>query len=123
MGLFRKSRRSRRAQRTITVTPFSASHARSTKTTLSPGTRRAITLVLAGIVLYLFFAGPMGAWNLVSLWRTERALARESRELQAEIVELGIRRQKLESDTLYIERVAREEYHLAHPDELIYETE
>ena len=123
MGLFRKSRPKRRSQHSVAVPPFSASRARATQPKLSPTTRLAIKLIVSGVVLYFFLAGPMGAWNLVSLWRTEGALAQQRLELQAEIVELEVRRDKLETDTLYIERIARNEYHLAHPDDLIYEVE
>ncbi len=122
MGLFGHSRRKRRrSSRYVSVTPFSPSRARKKQSRLSPSTRRAIKWVAGGVVVYLFFAGPMGAWNLLELRWAEGALEQKELELRAEIVELQIRHDKLESDTLYIEHVARNEYNLAHPDEIIYE--
>lgn len=123
MGLFGKSRRNRRrSSHYVSVPPFSASRARGKQSTLSPNARRVIKYVVGAVVLYLFLAGPQGAWNLLSLWRAEHALERKELALQAEIVELQIRRDKLENDTLYIERVARTDYNMARPDEIIYET-
>ncbi|GAB4319525.1 MAG: hypothetical protein Kow0074_09170 [Candidatus Zixiibacteriota bacterium] len=122
MGLFGKSRRNRRrSSHYVSVPPFSPTRARSGRSTLSPNARRAIKWIVGAVVLYLFLAGPQGAWNLLSLWRAEHALERKELALQAEIVELQIRHDKLESDTLYIERVARTDYNMAHPDEVIYE--
>ena len=124
MGLFGSSRRrSRRPSRMVTVPQFTPTRARASQPALSPTTRVVIKWIAGGIVLYLFLAGPMGAWNLMSLWRAEDALAQRELELQAEIIELQVRHDKLESDTLYIERVARNEYNLAHPSDIIYDVE
>ena len=72
---------------------------------------------------YLFISGNMGAWRLVSLWRTEQALDRREGRLLAEIITLNTRQQMLENDTLYIEKIARTEYNLSRPDETIYFTD
>ena len=122
MGLF-GGRRSRRRRRVVTVPSYSPSRARTQKRTLSPGTKRILQWVIGGVIAYLFVAGPRGAYNLLSLWRTENALQHRELELSAEIVELQTRRDRLESDSLYIERIARTEYRMARPDEVIYVTD
>jgi len=120
MGLF-GGRRSSRRRRVVTVPTYSPARGRSKPRPLSPGTKRIIRWIIGGVIAYLFVAGPRGAFNLLSLWRTENALERRELRLSAEIVELETQRNRLETDTLYIERIARTEYRMARPDEVIYE--
>lgn len=122
MGLFRRSGRGRRnrSARLVAVPPFSRSSVDHARGRLSPQTRRFVKLGVAAIALYLFVAGNMGTWKLVSLWRLERQMERRATRLSAEIITLDTRRRLLESDTTYIESVARKEYNLSRPNELIY---
>lgn len=122
MGLFRRSGRGRKFGRTplVTVTPFSRESLERAPGRVSPQTRRIVRLVLAAVALYLFVAGNMGTWRLVSLWRVERQLERRETRLSAEIIGLDTKRRMLESDTTYIETIARREYNLSRPDEMIY---
>ena len=114
-----KNRQSRRPKRTVNVPSFSR-NAHSPQARLSPETRRWLRLGVAAVLAYLFVAGNMGAWRLVSLWRTESALERSEKRLLAEIISLDTRQQRLKTDTTYIETIARTEYNLARPDETIY---
>jgi cell division protein FtsB len=104
----------------VTVTPFSRESLERAPGRVSPQTRRIVRLVLGAVALYLFVAGNMGTWRLVSLWRVERQLERRETRLSAEIIGLDTKRRMLESDTTYIETIARREYNLSRPDELIY---
>jgi cell division protein FtsB len=125
MDLFRRSgrgRNRRRAKRTplVAVTPFSRASLERAPGRVSPQARRIVKLAIAAVALYLFVAGNMGTWRLVSLWRMERQLERRETRLSAEVVCLDTKRRMLESDTTYIETIARREYNLARPDEKVY---
>ena len=114
-----KNKRSRHPRRTVNVPSFSHS-AHSPQSRFSPETRRWLKLGVAAVLAYLFVAGNMGAWRLVSLWRTEGALERREARLLAEIISLDTRQRMLQTDTTYIEMIARTEYNLSRPDETIY---
>jgi cell division protein FtsB len=103
----------------VTVQQFSR-NAHNHPARLSPVARRWLKWGLVAVLFYLFVSGNMGAWNLISLWRTEQALERRESRLMAEIITLDTRRHMLENDTTYIERIARTEYNLSRPDETIY---
>ena len=122
--MFGRNRQSglRRKRGAVTVPSFSHSAARR-QSRLSPETRRWLRLGVLAVLGYLFISGNMGAWRLVSLWRTEKALDRREGRLLAEIITLNTRQQMLENDTLYIEKIARTEYNLSRPDETIYLTD
>jgi cell division protein FtsB len=106
----------------VTVQPYSAT-ARRRGDEFKPETKRWLKLGIIAVVFYLFVSGNMGAWNLLSLWRTESALERSEANLTAEIFALETRQRMLESDTTYIEKIARTEYNLSRPGEIIYITD
>jgi cell division protein FtsB len=106
----------------VTVRPYTSA-ARRRGDEFKPETKRWLKLGIIAVVFYLFVSGNMGAWNLVSLWRTENALAHQEDKLTAEIFALETRRHMLESDTTYIEKIARTEYNLSRPGEIIYITD
>jgi cell division protein FtsB len=117
--MFGRGSQSRRQKRTVTVPSFSR-NAHLSQSRLSPEARRWLKLGLGAVLAYLFVAGNMGAWRLVSLWRTEQTLERREARLLAEIIILDTRQQMLKNDTTYIEMIARTEYNLSRPDETIY---
>ena len=106
----------------VTVQPFSAA-ARRKGNEFTPETKRWLKLGIIAVVFYMFVSGNMGAWNLVSLWRTESALEHREAKLTAEIFALETRQHMLENDTTYIEKIARTEYNLSRPGEIIYITD
>jgi cell division protein FtsB len=118
----RKRSRPSRSRRMVTVQPYSAT-ARRRGDEFKPETKRWLKLGIIAVVFYLFVSGNMGAWNLLSLWRTESALERSEANLTAEIFALETRQRMLESDTTYIEKIARTEYNLSRPGEIIYITD
>jgi len=78
-------------------------------------------MLMAIVIIYLIVSGQLGLWRLVSLWHLRGDLQDEQLALSAQVVDLDTRRRLLETDTLYIEQIARTEYHLSHPDEIIYD--
>lgn len=117
--MFGRNKYSRRSKRTVTVPAYSRS-AHQPQSRFSPETRRWLRLGIAAVLAYLFVAGNMGAWRLVSLWRTEHALERREARVLAEIMSLDTRQRMLEADTTYIESIARTDYKLSRPDETVY---
>jgi cell division protein FtsB len=117
--MFGKKRKSRQSRRKVTVSPYSRnSHA--PQSALSPQARRWVKVGMAAVLTYLFVAGNMGAWRLVSLWRIESDLEHQEDRLLAEIISLDTRQQMLKSDTTYIENLARTEFNLQRSDETVY---
>jgi len=116
--MFGKNKKSRQPKRTVTVPSYSRSA--HNPPALSSEARRWLRLGVAAVLAYLFVAGNMGAWRLVSLWRTESALEHREDRLMAEIISLDTRQRMLTADTTYIESIARTEYKLSRPDETVY---
>jgi cell division protein FtsB len=71
------------------------------------------------IGLYSFLGGEFGFLNLLRLERNRSLLEMEKRELTAEMVDLEIRHKRLLSDSLFIQKLAREKYGLARNGEVI----
>ncbi len=115
---FKKSRRRRRL---VTIPEYRARSAAQAGEGVSPRMQTVLTIGFAALMVYLVIASQMGLWRTVRLWQLRSDLDQRRVELTAEVVDLDIRRQLLESDTLYIEQVARTEYHFSRPDEIVYE--
>ena len=116
-----KTGRRRHRQRLVTIPEYRARNAARGGDGFSPRMRTLLTVGFAALMVYLAIASQMGLWRTVSLWQLRSDLADRRLDLAAEVVDLDIRRQLLESDTLYIEQVARTEYHFSRPDEIVYE--
>jgi len=80
---------------------------------------RTAILLTVTVVLYSFLGGEFGFLNLLRMERHRSRLEKERRELVAEIVDLEIRYKRLMSDSLLIEKLAREKYGLARDGEVI----
>jgi len=120
----RLSRQQRRRQSgPIAVTAFSRAVFDAERGGLSRQTRLVLRVIVGAALLYLFVAGNMGVLKMMNLWRSERGLLRRETRLAAQVLSLDTRRRMLESDTTYIENIARTEYHLSRPGEIIYEIE
>lgn len=86
------------------------------------GTRLAMWATL-GLVLYIAYSYFGGSYGLIQLWRLKQrevALNREVMRLQVQQDSLRREIQLLQSDTTYIEKIARERYKLGKPGEKIY---
>jgi len=120
----RLSRQQRRRQSgLVAITAFSRAVFDAERGGLSRQTRLFLRVVVGAVLLYLFVAGNMGVLKMLNLWRSERGLMRRETRLAAQVLSLDTRRRMLESDTTYIEKIARTEYHLSRPGEIIYEIE
>lgn len=117
---FKTGRRPHR-QRLVTIPEYRAQSAARGGDGFSPRMRMLLSAGFVALMVYLAIASQMGLWRTVSLWQLRSDLDDRRLDLAAEVVDLDIRRQLLESDTLYIEQVARTEYHFSRPDEIVYE--
>jgi cell division protein FtsB len=71
------------------------------------------------IGLYSFLGGEFGFLNMLRMERNRSLLEMERRELTAEIVDLEMRYKRLLSDSLVIQKLAREKYGFARDGEVI----
>jgi len=86
---------------------------------LRPRARVIVVLLLVGSV-YLYVGGDDGFYVQ---WRFSRQIARYEREnaaLAGRNAEMREQVARLQSDTTYIERIARERYGMARPGERVY---
>lgn len=113
----------RRRSGPVAVTAFQRAVFDRERGGLSPKTRLVFRVIASAVLLYVFVAGNMGLLKMMDLKRSERALTRRDTRLAAQVLSLDTRRRMLESDTTYIEKIARTEYHLSRPGEVIYEIE
>ncbi|MGO9273558.1 MAG: FtsB family cell division protein [Terriglobia bacterium] len=84
---------------------------------------RGVVLALVLLCVALVVNEVFGAKGIVTLLGQRRefnALQQQNRKLQQENQELQIRNQKLQSDPGTIEKTAREQLHMARPNELVY---
>lgn len=82
--------------------------------------KRILFLLIAAFVAYSFFSGPYGFLTTFSLLKEKKALQMESKRLQAELMDLENKKEKLKSDTLFLEKQARERLGMAKENERIY---
>ena len=72
------------------------------------------------IITIIFLKGDSGFINQMRLINKRNSLQKEIKELKQKRAQLEKEIKLLESDTQYIEKIAREEYGLGKPDEVIY---
>jgi len=82
--------------------------------------KRILFLLIAAFVVYSFFSGPYGFLKIFSLVKEKKALQIESKKLQAELMDLENKKEKLKSDTSFLEKQARERLGMAKENEKIY---
>lgn len=71
--------------------------------------------------LYFLISGDLGIIKLMSLRDFHEDLEAEELAIAAEVVDLDTRKRLLETDTLFIEQVARTEFQMSRPGETVYE--
>ena len=82
-----------------------------------------ILIVLGVMTIYIaysYLGGSYGFYNLWMLHRKKSALQAELAQLQSRQDSLKHEIARLQSDTTYIEEVARKKYHMGKPGEDIY---
>ena len=82
--------------------------------------KRFLLLLLAVFLVYSFFTGHYGFLRLFSIFKEKKEVKLEIKELEAQIRDMEQRKEKLKSDSFYLEKEAREKLGLAREDEKIY---
>ncbi len=85
---------------------------------------KIIVFVMLAVMLLLSYnltVGQYGFINMMELQAQINQLKREELKLNAELVDLEITRNRLQSDTLLIEKFARKNFHLSRPGERVIE--
>ena len=71
-------------------------------------------------LVYRFFTGPYGFVQIHSLWKEKNNLEKESKMLDAEIIDLEIEKKRLNDDEFYLEKQARERLGMIKEGEKVY---
>ena len=82
--------------------------------------KRFLLLFVAVFVVYSFFSGPYGTLRLLSVLKEKKEVKIEIKELEAQIRDMEQRKERLENDSFYLEKEAREKLGMARKDEKIY---
>jgi cell division protein FtsB len=83
---------------------------------------KRILLVLAlGFLAYRFMTGPYGFVQIHSLWQEKKDLEKQSRMLDAQIVDSEIEKKRLTDDQFYLEKQARERLRMVKEGEKLYQ--
>ncbi len=82
--------------------------------------KRILLLLAFAFLAYRFFAGPYGFVQIHSRWKDKKSLEKESKMLDAEIVDLEIEKKRLTDDEFYIEKQARERLGMLKEGEKVY---
>jgi cell division protein FtsB len=105
--------------------PASARPTPGTLRLILMNTRLATALLLSSLFLVAMMALTVwGERGLSAVWRKQHDIVRLVQEIEAikhENSQLGREIQRLRSDMLYIEKLAREELGLVRPGELVFE--
>jgi len=89
----------------------------------SPTGARLLMWATLGLLLYITYSYLGGSYGLIQLWRLhqrELALNREVMRLQVQQDSLRREIKLLQTDSTYIEKIARARYKLGKPGEKIY---
>lgn len=79
-----------------------------------------IGLCTAVILVLVFVLSDHGLYQLYLLKREQHAIEQHIQELEKENALLAEERDRLENDLQYIEKLARERYRMARPDEKVF---
>ncbi len=82
--------------------------------------KRILLLLAFAFLVYRFFTGPYGFVQIHSLWKEKKSLEKESKMLDAEIVDLEIEKKRLTDDEFYLEKQARERLGMIKEGEKVY---
>ncbi|MBC8399921.1 MAG: septum formation initiator family protein [Candidatus Marinimicrobia bacterium] len=81
---------------------------------------RGILITSAVILLIIFFFGDHGLYQLYRVRSEREQIKREIEHLRTERIRLEGKKQQLENDFEYIERLARERYRMAKKGEKVF---
>ena len=83
--------------------------------------KAAFVIVASASFLYFLVSGDLGIVRLISIHKQHDELTAEELAIAAQVVDLDTRKRLLESDSLFIEQVARTEFQMSRPGEIVYE--
>ncbi len=83
--------------------------------------KRILLLLIFGFLAYRFVTGPYGFIEIHSLWSEKKDLERQSRMLDADIVDLELEKKRLTDDEFYLEKQARERLRMIKEGEKLYQ--
>ncbi len=81
---------------------------------------RGIFILGAVILLIIFFFGDHGLYQLYRVREERERIKQDIQDLRAERIRLEGKKQRLENDFEYIERLARERYRMAKKGEKVF---
>ncbi len=93
------------------------------KTNLRINSRHLIIIGVLALALFLFVFADRGTWKLYQDYKERDALRQEIEMLKKKRDRLREEKDKLEHDMQYIEKIAREKYHMRKKDEKVYKVE
>ncbi|MDH3890268.1 MAG: septum formation initiator family protein [candidate division Zixibacteria bacterium] len=85
--------------------------------------RKVVRYAFWSVGLLFFYSLMVGTYSIPRIIRLEMEkteLAESNRQLLVNLVDNDRVRKMLESDTIYLERIARTRFHMARPEETIY---
>ncbi len=74
----------------------------------------------AAVLLLIFFFGDHGLYQLYQIRQERARIQNEIQQLRATRIRLEAKKQRLENDFEYIERLARERYRMAKKGEKVF---
>jgi cell division protein FtsB len=85
--------------------------------------RKVIRYAFWGMGILFFYSLMVGTYGIPRIIRLEvqkSALVESNQQLLVNLIDSDRVRRMLESDPIYLERIARTRFHMARPDETIY---
>ncbi|RCL67519.1 MAG: septum formation initiator family protein [Rhodothermaeota bacterium MED-G64] len=85
--------------------------------------KRLLWVLLAGALLWFLFFDTYSVWSRLQYAQERKVLEEDIERLSVQLEALEEQIERLESDPDLLERIAREEYGMKKPGEVIYRTE
>ncbi len=117
---FNRKKHARRASY-VTIREYTYSSLPKPSPKWSGKAKAAFAMAASGAFLYFLVSGDLGIIKLFSMHKLNAELQAEELAIVAQVVDLDTRKRLLKTDTLFIEQVARTEYKLSRPGEVVYE--
>lgn len=117
---FNRKRHAKRASY-VTIREYTYSSLPKPSPKWSGKAKAAFMIVASASFLYFLVSGDLGIIKLISMHKLSDELKAEELAISAQVVDLDTRKRLLESDSLFIEQVARTEFQMSRPGEVVYE--
>jgi cell division protein FtsB len=117
---FNRKRHAKRAS-FVTIREYTYSSLPKPAPKWSGRTKAAFVIVASAAFSYFLVSGDLGIIKLFSMHKLNDELKAEELAISAQVVDLDTRKRLLETDTLFIEQIARTEFQMSRPGEIVYE--